>query len=188
MQLCIMNSQGTCLKLFNFPSEAEASPHQLIEADQPAVELADSISWLVLLSKSPVNNITTADSLRLIFHMSQKNSVQPCRCLVRRLPDFELWAYVECGAGKRPERALRNFRTSILFSCFPHVWESSESWKNASGSCSGPQAACLFDRHEQPSLCGCYFSVCLFARYNTHYPSYICGIVHLQNVNDELFL
>lgn len=31
--LHIMNSRGTCLKLFNFPSEAEASPHQLMEAD-----------------------------------------------------------------------------------------------------------------------------------------------------------
>ncbi len=71
-----MDSQGRNLKLFNFPLEAEAPPHQLIEADSPAVELADSFSWLVLLSMSPVNDITRADSLCLTLHMSWRNSEQ----------------------------------------------------------------------------------------------------------------
>lgn len=87
-----MNSHGTCFKLFDF--QGEASP--LIDADKPAVELADSISWLVLLSK---DNITTADSLPYcISHMPWKNSVT---ALDRKLPGFALWAFVECVAGKK---------------------------------------------------------------------------------------
>lgn len=107
--------------------------------------------------------------------MSWKNSEQARRCLVRRLPDFELWAYLECGAGKRPGMALRNFRTSLLFSCFPLVWGSSESWQNTSGSqWNRPQdVCCLFWRtwanKPQGLLLFCLF-ICLhdITRYLSH--------------------
>lgn len=128
------------------------------------MEFADSISWLVLLSK---NNIT-ADSLCLIFHMLWKNSEQPCRCLVRRLPNFKLWAYVECVAGKRPWAGFDNFfRTSLLFSCFSHVWGSDESWQNTSGSWwNGPEAVvCLTDVSKQALVVAAILFV-FFAWYN----------------------
>ena len=38
---------------FNLPSEAEASPRKLIEADWPVVLLADSFSQLILLKQKP---------------------------------------------------------------------------------------------------------------------------------------
>ena len=117
-----MNSQGTCLKLFNFQGEAEASP--LIDADKPALELADSISWLVLLSK---DNITTADSAL--------SPTCPERTVL--LPWTESCLALNCGRlwnvwlEKRPGRVFEDiFRTSILFRCFPHVWGSGESWQN----------------------------------------------------------
>lgn len=61
----------------------------------------------------------------------------------KRLPDFfELWAFVECGVGKRPRRASRHIEQASYSVVFSHVRGSSrESWQNSSGGgWNGPQA------------------------------------------------
>lgn len=95
---------------------------------------------------------------------------------------------MECRAGERPGIAWRNFRTSISFGCSPHVWGSSESWQNSSGSWwNGPWAVVgLTVMSKQAPVVVAVLFV-LFTWYSTHYLPYICGIVHLQNVN-EFFL
>lgn len=174
-----MNSHGTCLKLFNF--QGEASP--LIDADKPAVELADSISWLVLLSK---DNITTADSLPYLPHALKEQ----CCCPGPKAA----WLWIVgvcgiCGWKKGLEGFLKTFLEHSYYSVvFPMYGLAARAGRMVPTRTSG---CCLFRQTwaNKPLwwLLFCLL-VCLFVRCGSHYLACICGIVYLSNVNVEVFL
>lgn len=165
MQLHVMNSQGTSLKLFNFPSEGR---------DFTALANRGRLARSGVGRRYQLASVTERErceqyhcswlALCLIFHMSWKNSEQS--------PAAD-WSEgsLTLNCGRMWNAGLENglgwlweiFRTSILFSCFPHVWGSSESWQNTSGSYTDRRllSVCLTDVSKQAPAVAAILFVCL---------------------------
>lgn len=82
---------------------------------------------------------------------------------------------MECGAGKRPGGLCENLEQAFYSVVFPMCGEAVRAGMSG-----------LTDMSKQAPVVAAILFVCLHD--NTHFLSYICGIVHLKNVNAELFL
>ena len=137
----------------------------------------------MLLRKSHVNNITTADSASYLPHVLERTASSPAAAWSEGWP--RLWVVGLCGmqGWKKGMGFVETFLNNHVIQLFsPMCGEAVRAGRLTPGSWWNGLQALLFDVRKQVPSVASILSVCLCEWYNADHLS--CGVVYLRNVNE----